>query len=73
MGKMRFQLKNATSDAALSDELSAIKVALGLIVSKLPRSAAPEHICDSLRDMNTVKGDELADFLASCIQASREQ
>ncbi|EAP0827610.1 hypothetical protein DXO04_15725 [Salmonella enterica] len=64
---VNIQFSHNVSLAGLADELTAVKTAIMLISAKLPLSANPQDICVSLRNMGSVKCNEMADLIDSVI------
>ncbi|ELE3230698.1 hypothetical protein RLQ99_001924 [Salmonella enterica subsp. enterica serovar Muenchen] len=64
---VNIQFSHNVSLAGLADELTAVKTAIILISAKLPLSANPQDICVSLRNMGSVKCNEMADLIDSVI------
>ncbi|CNK73762.1 Uncharacterised protein [Yersinia enterocolitica] len=67
MREMNVSTNNATSGDELGQELNAIKIALGLIIAKIPATSNPETIPNSLRAVDLDKMKEMADFLENFI------
>lgn len=61
------QFSNDVSPGGVADELSAIKMAIMLIAAKLPSSSTPTDICDSLRQANAQKCNEMASLIETAI------
>ncbi|ECZ1104369.1 hypothetical protein F6866_03625 [Salmonella enterica] len=60
---VNIQFSHNVSLAGLADELTAVKTAIMLISAKLPLPANPQDICVSLRNMGSVKCNEMADLI----------
>ncbi|HIB1591567.1 TPA: hypothetical protein ACWV6B_003994 [Salmonella enterica subsp. enterica serovar Muenchen] len=61
------QFNHDVSPAGVADELSAIKMAIMLIAAKLPSSSTPTDICDSLRQANSPKCNQMASLIEMAI------
>lgn len=63
---------NAIAGEELSLELDAIKLAMGLIIAKIPASSHPDDVIQSLIGTEKPKCIELADLLSKFIQEQHE-